>query len=46
MLNLGVMHVKGLGVKQNSKKALELFGKACDMKDENGCEFYAQLKKE
>lgn len=44
--NLGIMYENGEGVRQNSKKALELFGKACDMKEQRGCENYARLKKQ
>lgn len=44
--NLGVMYDNGEGVRQNSKKALEQFGKACDMKEQQGCENYAKLKKQ
>lgn len=40
------MYFNGYGVKQNSQKSLEFFGKACDMKFENGCKNYAKLKKE
>ena len=40
------MHADGLGMKKNSQKALELYGKACDMKSENGCKNYASLKKQ
>lgn len=44
--NLGLMYHNGEGTRQNSKKALDLFGKSCDMKEQQGCENYAKLKKE
>jgi TPR repeat protein len=39
------MYKIGKGVKQNSKKALEFFGKTCDMKNEGRCENYTRFKK-
>ncbi len=42
--NLGSMYLNGDGVRQDKSKALQLFGKACDMKDEDGCKNYAILK--
>ena len=42
--NLGVMYFSGDGVLQDKSKALALFSKACDLKDEHGCENYAVLK--
>ncbi|MDT8338473.1 MAG: tetratricopeptide repeat protein [Sulfurimonas sp.] len=41
---LGNMYRYGTGVKQNKKLALKYYGMACDMKDEFGCESYAELK--
>ena len=41
--SLGVMYVYGRGVRQNKPKAKELFGKACDGGDENGCHGYKIL---
>jgi TPR repeat protein len=38
------MYTNGEGVRQNKSKALELFGKACDLKNELGCNNYANLK--
>lgn len=41
---LGFSYVNGKGVKQDSKIAKEYFGKACDLKVQEGCDFYAKLK--
>jgi TPR repeat protein len=41
---LAVMYTNGEGVRQNKSKALELFGKACDLSNESGCKNYAILK--
>lgn len=41
--NLGISYLQGLGVKQNISKAKELYGKACDMKYQEGCDAYAKL---
>jgi TPR repeat protein len=38
------MYADGDGVKQDKSRALALFGKACDMKEELGCSNYAKLK--
>ena len=38
------MYATGEGVKLDKKRALALFGKACDLKDEDGCKNYAILK--
>jgi TPR repeat protein len=38
------MYTNGEGVRQNKSKALELFGKACDLSNEAGCRNYAILK--
>ena len=38
------MYEDGEGVRLDKKKAIELFGKACDMKNELGCKNYALLK--
>ncbi len=43
---LGIMYDEGKGVKQNYKKALNLFGKACDKGCQIGCDNYATRKKE
>lgn len=40
---LGVRYEEGEGVKQNKSKAKELYGKACDMKLQLGCEEYKRL---
>jgi TPR repeat protein len=42
--NLGVSYNNGEGVRQDKSKALELFGKGCDLKNELGCKNYAILK--
>jgi len=42
--DLGIAYQAGLGVRQNNAEALKYFGKACDLKDEEGCEKYAKLK--
>jgi TPR repeat protein len=39
------MYKYGQGVKQNTQKALELYGKSCDMRFQDGCDAYAKLKK-
>ena len=41
---LGFMYDNGEGVRQDDSRALQLFGKACDLKDEDGCKNYAILK--
>ncbi|MFM8541265.1 MAG: tetratricopeptide repeat protein [Nitrospira sp.] len=43
--NLGTMYENGDGVKQSDTGALNYYGKACDLKDEDGCEHYARMKK-
>ena len=43
--SLGLMYYSGQGVKQDSHKAKELFGKACDDGHAGGCEGYAILNK-
>ena len=43
--NLGVLYSNGQGVKQNTQKALELYGQGCDMREQRGCDAYAELKK-
>jgi len=35
----------GKGIRQNDSQALESYGKACDYKNEAGCEDYARVKK-
>jgi TPR repeat protein len=37
------MYYKGQGVRRDLKKAKELFGKACDMKVQSGCDNYRRL---
>ncbi len=43
--NLGLMYANGKGVRQDYKKAKELFGKACDKGISAGCQNYAVLNK-
>ena len=43
---LGGMYYLGNGVRLSTQTALEYFGKACDMKLQEGCEIYATVKKE
>ena len=38
------MYENGDGVTQSIDKSLEFYGKACDLKEELGCEHYANLK--
>ena len=40
----GESYYYGEGVKLDKKRALTLFGKACDLKEEQGCKNYATLK--
>ena len=35
---------RGVGVKLDRRRALELYGEACDLKAEQGCKNYAILK--
>lgn len=41
--NLGVMYAKGEGVRQDLSKAKDLFGRACDDGNQNGCDAYRKL---
>ena len=43
-ISLGVLYEYGKGVKPNTNKAMEYYGNACDMKEQDGCELYANLK--
>ena len=40
---LGMMYENGEGVKQDYKKAKEWFGKACDNRDQESCDYYKKL---
>lgn len=42
--NLGVLYYNGDGVKQDYKKAMEFFGKACDLGEQKGCDAYKEMK--
>lgn len=44
--NLGFMYVNAQGVKQDKSKAKQLFGKACDMRLQQGCEAYRILNEQ
>ena len=35
--NLGLLYFNGDGVKQDYNKAMEFFGKACDLGHQKGC---------
>ncbi|WP_334083235.1 SEL1-like repeat protein [Helicobacter typhlonius] len=37
---MGVFYTYGKGVRQDKAKARELFGKACDMGNQKGCDNY------
>ena len=43
--NLGLAYQYGHGMKQNMNKANELYGKACNLKSQSGCDNYAKLKR-
>ena len=43
--NLGVSYEYGKGIRKSGIKALEYYGKACDLKSVIGCKNYARLKK-
>lgn len=42
--NLSIMYEKGRGVKQNDGEAINYYGKACDLKEQRGCDNYVALK--
>jgi len=42
---LGQAYEEGKGIRQSDTEALNYYGKACDLKEETGCEAYARLKK-
>lgn len=42
--NLGVMYETGRGVRQDLALAQELYGKACQNGDQDGCDNYQRLK--
>lgn len=41
--NLGHSYRAGLGVNKSISAALKYYGKACDLKDQNGCDFFTKL---
>jgi TPR repeat protein len=43
--NLGVSYEYGKAIRKSGIKALEYYGKACDLKSVIGCKNYARLKK-
>lgn len=42
--DVGVMYHNGTGVRRNSKKSNEYFGKACDLGDQQGCDYYQEIE--
>ncbi len=42
-LNAGVMQYKGEGTTRNVTKAVDLFKQACDLKQQQGCDYYNQI---
>ncbi|MDR2099231.1 MAG: SEL1-like repeat protein [Campylobacteraceae bacterium] len=42
---LGFMHESGKGVRKDTSKDLEYYGKACDLKLQLSCENYARLRR-
>ena len=44
--DLGVLYAKGQGVKQDYFQAKKYYEKACDLKVQKGCEYYAILNKQ
>ena len=40
---LGWLYQYGKGVRQSKTEALKYYGKACDLKDQYGCDLYAAL---
>ena len=45
-VNLGLMYENGQGVKQDYKKAKDLYKKACDGQLQVGCDYYKELNQE
>jgi TPR repeat protein len=43
---IGEMYESGEEIKQDFQKALEWYGKACDLRDADGYKKYARLKKQ
>ena len=41
---LGNLYREGEGVRQNDNKAMEFFGKACDLGEQKGCDAYKKMK--
>ncbi|MFR2644066.1 MAG: sel1 repeat family protein, partial [Haemophilus parainfluenzae] len=42
---LGLGYALGVGAKKNKVLAKEWFGKACDNKNQKGCEYYSKLNR-
>lgn len=42
--SLGWLYYNGQGARQDYEKAKELYGKACDLGNQNGCEWYKRLR--
>ncbi len=44
-VNLGNAHIRGEGARADEGEALKFYGKACDLQNSNGCNYYRLLKK-
>ena len=43
--NVGTSYKEGWGIRQDSEKAKEFYGKSCDGGFDAGCEYYAKENK-
>lgn len=43
LLQLGNIYYQGLGLRQDLEKAKEYYGRACDLKDQEGCTLYREV---
>ena len=41
---VGYLYDNGYGVRQNDSKAMEFYGKACDLGEQKGCDKYKEIK--
>ena len=41
---LGFLYQYGEGVRKDYNKAMEFFGKACDLGEQKGCDAYKEMK--
>ena len=41
--NLGVLYLKGQGIKHDHIKAIKLFKKACDLGYQRGCDYFKKM---